>query len=139
MNNFKYINKNTVLGFGNDILKNILKSRGIKDVDKFLNLDDSVIEDYNLYDNILYVSQLYLNSIDNEETIGILVDFDTDGFTSGAELFKYTKEVCEYLNKPFKCEYVLHNKKSHGLDDIDVFNKLLNYDLIIQLITSCKR
>ena len=131
MNNFKYINKNTVLGFGNDILKNILKSRGIKDVDKFLNLDDSVIEDYNLYDNILYVSQLYLNTIDNEETIGILVDFDTDGFTSGAELFKYTKEVCKYLNKQFKCEYILHSKKSHGLDDIDVFNKLLNYDLII--------
>ena len=42
MNNFKYINKNTVLGFGNDILKNILKSRGIKDVDRFVSLIDRI-------------------------------------------------------------------------------------------------
>lgn len=131
MNEFKYINKNTVFGFGNDILKNILTSRGVKNTELFLNLNDSVIEDYKLYDNIENVADLYIDSIKNESSIGILTDFDTDGNVSTSEFYCYTKQICDFLNKPFKCEYVLHTHKSHGLDDIEAFEKLLQFDLVI--------
>lgn len=74
MKEFKYINKNTVFGFGNDILKNILNSRGIENTDLFLNLNESVIEDYNNYDNIEECAKLYIHHIEKESNIIYLVD-----------------------------------------------------------------
>lgn len=133
MNNFKYINKNSVFGFGNDVLKNILISRGIENVDLFLNLNNSVIEDFKSYDNIEYCANLYLKHINYENSIVWLIDFDTDGDTSTSESILYTKDVCNYLNKKCNINYVHHSKKSHGLDDVEAFNKILNLnpDLVI--------
>ena len=125
MKEFKYINKNTVFGFGNDILKNILHSRGIENTDLFLNLNESVIEDYNNYDNIEECAKLYIHHIENESNIIYLVDFDTDGVTSSSEGVRYTNDVCTHLNKRCNVNYVLHSHKAHGLDDKEAFQRIL--------------
>ena len=39
---FNYKSRNIPLGFGDGILKSILKSRGVEDVDLFLNLNEFV-------------------------------------------------------------------------------------------------
>jgi single-stranded-DNA-specific exonuclease len=114
---FKYKNINSIKGFGNDILLNILKARGIEDTNLFLNLNDKVLEDYKNYDNMDIAGKTYLNHINSENKIGIVIDFDCDGFTSASEMFLYTKEVCNKLNKNFNTEYIMHDHKSHGLDE----------------------
>lgn len=125
MGEFKYVNNNTVFGFGNDILRNILHSRGIENTDLFLNLNESVIEDFNMYENIEECAKLYIHHIKNESDIVYLVDFDTDGFTSSSEGIRYTNDICTYLNKKCNINYVLHSHKAHGLDDKEAFQRIL--------------
>ena len=114
---FKYKNINSIKGFGNDILLNILKARGIQDTNLFLNLTDKVLEDYKNYDNMDIGSKTYLKHVNDENKIGIVIDFDCDGFTSASEMYLYTKDVCNKLNKSFNVEYLMHDHKSHGLDN----------------------
>lgn len=113
---FKYKSNNIKIGFANDILENILKVRGIKNSNQFLNLTDSVIEDYNNYININFASDLLIEHINKESNISILVDYDLDGYTSGAEMYLEIQELCKILNKPFKVTTLIHSHKSHGLD-----------------------
>lgn len=113
---FKYNSNNLKLGFSTNILKNILKARGIDNVDKFLNLNDSVLEDYNDFTNINVAGELLLEHINNESDIAILVDYDLDGYTSASLMYLEIKELCKLLKKPFKVNYIIHSKKSHGLD-----------------------
>ncbi|NFH01363.1 hypothetical protein FC831_13930 [Clostridium botulinum] len=122
---FKYKNINSVQGFGNDILYNILKSRGIEDVNGFLNLNESVIEDFMSYDNIEDGGKLYLKHINDENKISILIDFDFDGFTSASEIYMYTNDICNKLNKKFNVQFINHTHKSHGLDD-DAINDVIS-------------
>jgi single-stranded-DNA-specific exonuclease len=114
---FKYKNINSIKGFGNDILLNILKARGIENPKMFLNLTDKVLEDYKNYDNMDIAGKTYLKHINAENKIGIVVDFDCDGFMSASEMYLYSEDVCNKLNKKFNVEYILHDHKSHGLDE----------------------
>lgn len=130
---FTYKNINSIDGFGNDILFSILKARGIKDINKFLNVDESVIEDFMLYDNIVDGGELYLNHINSENKISILVDFDFDGFSSASEIYMYTEKICEKLNKKCNLKYINHTHKSHGLDN-DVMKDIINSECKLVII-----
>lgn len=74
MNNFEYKNNDIQLGFTNNMLKNLLSVKGVKDVDKFLNLDDSVIEDFNKFDNMQEVTTKILIAVNDNKQIQILWD-----------------------------------------------------------------
>ena len=122
---FNYKSRNIPLGFGDGILKSILKSRGVEDVDLFLNLNESVVENYDVFDNMLYAKSVFLKNI--EEEIIILQDFDMDGITSSSLLYSYLKRV-----KPdIKVKYLAHENKAHGLTP-QIMKKLnkMEYKLI---------
>ena len=72
---FKYESKGIQLGFSDSLLKNILKDRGIENVDKFLNLSEDLIESYDVFDNMLYAGSTFLKHFEKENSnIIILVD-----------------------------------------------------------------
>lgn len=129
---FNYKVNDIKLGFSTDILKNILSVRGVTDVNKFLNLNDSVLEDYNNFDNINLAGEILIEHIEKDSKIAILVDFDCDGYTSGAEAYLYLKDIYSRLGKFFNVEYIIHSTKSHGLDD-EIMQKIYKseYNLVI--------
>lgn len=122
---FKYKSRNIPLGFGDGILKSILKNRGVEHVDLFLNLNESVVESYEVFDNMLYAKSVFLKNMDEE--IVILQDFDADGMTSSSLLYSYLKRI-----KPnIKLKYLSHENKAHGLTP-QIMEKLtvIDYSLI---------
>ena len=72
---FKYESKGIQLGFSDSLLKNILKDRGVENVDKFLNLSEDLVESYDVFDNMLYAGSTFLKHFEKENSnIIILVD-----------------------------------------------------------------
>lgn len=103
----------------------VLRNRGIKNVDTYLNLDDSVLIHFSKLDNINEAVQCLLKHLENDSEIHILVDPDTDGQTSASIMYRYLK-----LIKPdVKLTYSIHTGKQHGLSrDVEIPE---NIDLLI--------
>lgn len=101
-----------------DVLKEVLKNRGIDDHYTYMNLDDSVIIPYQKLDNIDSAVDLFMNHFNKRDKIGILVDEDPDGFCSAAMMYLYIKKT----DSEYPVEYILHKRaKAHGLsDDVDI-------------------
>lgn len=97
-----------------NVIKEVLKNRGIEDYNKYLNLDDSVVIPYDKLDNINSAVELFMNHFNKKNKIEILVDEDPDGFCSAAMMYLYIKQ----MDNKYPVNYILHTKaKSHGLDD----------------------
>lgn len=108
---FKY----DVLGhvrFGNE-LEDILKLKGITDINSFLNPTIKNAESELLFDNIEKARDVFVEHIKNEDKIDILVDCDVDGFTSAANIYQYIKRV----NPNIEIRYFIHKGKIHGLSE----------------------
>jgi len=101
-----------------NVIKEVLKNRGINDYEKYLNLDESVLIPYQKLDNIDSAVHLFINHFNRKNKIEILVDSDPDGFCSAAMMYSYIKK----LDNKYPVNYIMHTKaKSHGLgDDITV-------------------
>lgn len=110
-------------------IRNLLTYRGIKDVDCFLNPNDSCIENPECFDNMPAGQQLYLENIGKGKKVLICADCDVDGFTSAAIIWQYTLDIEPETELYFK----LHTKKQHGLEDhiVAILNEDVHYDLII--------
>lgn len=128
---FKYESKGIQLGFSDSLLKNILKDRGIENVDRFLNLTEDLVESYDVFDNMLYAGSTFLKHFEKENNIIILEDFDFDGVSSTALLYSYLKSIYKLYNKEFKVEVIRHDYKTHGLTK-EIMDKLkeMNFDLL---------
>ena len=74
-----------------NILKEVLKNRGIDDYYTYLNLDGSVVIPYQKLDNIENAVDLFMNHFNNKNKIGVLVDEDPDGFCSASMMYLYIK------------------------------------------------
>lgn len=97
-----------------NVIKEVLKNRGIEDYNKYLNLDDSVVIPYDKLDNINSAVELFMNHFNKKNKIEILVDEDPDGFCSAAMMYLYIKQ----MDNKYPVNYILHTRaKSHGLDD----------------------
>lgn len=97
-----------------NVLKEVLKNRGIEDYYTYLNLDESVVESYQNLDNIDDAVSLFMNHFNNKNKIGILVDSDPDGFCSAAMMYLYIKK----MDENYPVDYILHERaKAHGLSD----------------------
>lgn len=116
----------------------VLRNRGIKNVDTYLNLDDSVLIHFSELDNIGDAVQCLLKHLENDSEIHIINDSDTDGACSSAIMYNYLK-----LIKPnVKISYSIHTNKQHGLSyDIKVpeeTNLLIIPDAGTNNIKECK-
>lgn len=108
---FKY----DVLGhvrFGNE-LEDILKLKGIKDINSFLNPTVKNTESELLFDNIEKARDVFVKHIENKSVIDLLVDCDVDGFTSASNIYQYIKR----LNPDIEVRCFIHKGKIHGLSE----------------------
>ena len=108
---FKY----DVLGhvrFGNE-LEDILKLKGIKDIDSFLNPTIKNIESELLFDDIEKARDVFVKHIENKSVIDLLVDCDVDGFTSASNIYQYIKRI----NSNIEIRCFIHKGKIHGLSE----------------------
>lgn len=99
-----------------NLLYKILNNREIKDIDKFLNVDDSVVTNPLDFKNMDIAVKCLLEHLERESNILIIVDSDMDGCTSASLLYNYIKEIYPNANLFFQN----HIKKTHGimLDDL---------------------
>lgn len=109
-----------------DYSRNLLRARGIEDVDRFLNptLDD--LQDWRDLDNI----QEGINIIESTPIgghIAIIVDCDVDGFTSAAIISQYLRQLYPSIT----IDHYLHDGKAHGLEEHWEIIANNNYDLVI--------
>lgn len=97
-----------------NVLKEVLKNRGIDDHYTYMNLDESVVIPYQKLDNIENAVGLFMNHFNAKNKIGILVDEDPDGFCSASMMYLYIKR----MDEDYPVEYILHTRaKAHGLSD----------------------
>lgn len=98
-------------------LKQVLYNRGIKNVNTYLNLDESVVNDYSLLENIEESVDLFDKHYLARNCIGIIPDSDVDGQCSSAELYLYIKR----MNKDYPIKIIYHTRpKAHGLSDVEI-------------------
>ena len=103
-----------------NVLKEVLKNRGIEDYYTYLNLDESIVEPYQNLDNISNAVDLFMNHFNSKDKIGILVDSDPDGFCSAAMMYLYIKR----MDEDYPVVYILHERaKAHGLSDDVIISK----------------
>lgn len=97
-----------------NVLKEVLKNRGIDDYHTYLDLDENVVIPYQKLDNIENAVDLFMKHFNSKNKIGVLVDEDPDGFCSASMMYLYIKR----MDENYPVEYILHNKaKAHGLSD----------------------
>lgn len=104
----------------NDIfnpINTVLKNRGIEDTQTYLNLDESVVQDYNDLDNMQEAVQCFVKHYEQRNKIIVMPDSDCDGYTSSAMLYLYIKA----LDENYPVEYIMHQRpKTHGLSSKDI-------------------
>ena len=102
--------------FGSE-LEDILKLKGIKDINSFLNPTIKNTESELLFDNIEKARDVFIKHIENKSTIDLLVDCDVDGFTSASNIYQYIKRI----NSNIEIRCFIHKGKIHGLSEfVDV-------------------
>lgn len=96
-----------------DYTKNLLRARGVDNIDDFLSPSEKNLQSWEDLDNIKLGVDLVKNTINDKKPYAILIDPDNDGFTSFAILYQYLKR----LNPEKEIEYFIHSAKQHGLED----------------------
>lgn len=106
---YRLVNKEITKNY----LYELLKERGVEDINAFLNPTDEYIQEPNNLDNLKAGWELVVNTIKDNKTILLVVDCDVDGLTSSAIFYMFMKE------KFPDCQIVpyLHEHKEHGLGD----------------------
>lgn len=117
----KLVNKN----YQNDYVNNLLLERGVENLEKFLNCDDSCLTDPRALGPVEEGRKLIEEC--KGKPILIVVDCDVDGFTSGAITYIYLKQY-----GATSIDYALHEGKQHGLQDL--IDSILDLDKTYGLI-----
>lgn len=92
-------------------IQTILNNRGVKDIEKFLNLDESVVNDWRLLKNVERAVKCLITHIENNNKIFVQTDSDSDGYCSAAILINYLNSVFPNIDL---CWH-LHKGKQHGI------------------------
>ena len=111
-----------------NFLENIFFNKGIYDIEGFLNLDKSVLENPENYDNMEEGYQLLKNNLN--EKIAIVIDPDVDGMTSASVIYLYIQK----LNPSANIKTFFHKGKQHGLSDKILFDDILKSDINLLII-----
>lgn len=109
-------------------LEEILKNRGVEDLDLFYQPKPECELDYHLLDNIIEGVDMLLKHLKNNSKICLVVDCDVDGQTSASIMWLYIKNIYPNANMMF----TVHEGKRHGLEDkIDWLVDGEQFDLVI--------
>jgi single-stranded-DNA-specific exonuclease len=109
-------------------LKEILKDRGVIDIENFMNpTQNCELDPYNLV-NIDSAAERLLYHLRKNSKILFIVDADADGYTSSSILWLYIKHIFPEA----QLEFTVHTHKQHGLDDkIDWICDEARWDLVL--------
>ena len=106
---YKLVNEN----FKSDYGKNLLRARGITNINDFLKPTSICLQDSEFLSNIGTGANIFLNTLKEQKPILIIVDSDVDGYTSAAIIYQYI----EFNFPNANIQYKLHTGKQHGLED----------------------
>lgn len=109
-----------------NLIDNIFINRGITNKDLIFNPKETSKTSPFIYDN-MELGIITLNKYINRKLL-ILVDSDTDGFCSAAEMYLGIKSI----NPDADVKYLIHNTKAHGLTP-EIMEQVMeiNPDLLI--------
>lgn len=115
--------------FRSDYLRNLMKYRGIYDLEGYLTPPVDFLSKPTDLDNLKEGATLLEEVIMKQLPIMLVVDCDVDGFTSSAVIYQYIKLV----DPSIQIDYIIHTHKQHGLEDcIDkIINSEVKYGLVI--------
>lgn len=103
-------------------LDNYLTKCGVKDVEDFLNPSGKHLDNCHSYRNMIEGVQIYKYHLFQDDGAYILCDSgDTDGICSAVILYQYMKAQ----NPNWDIEILLHEGKQRGLQDVELFNKVM--------------
>lgn len=97
-----------------NIEQTIFNNRGIYDIEQFKKCDSSSLYDYNDLKNIDFAYDCFVKHLNNKSNFCIVVDCDVDGYVSASMLYKVIKQYSPDIH----IQYIIHNGKEHGLDDV---------------------
>lgn len=105
---------------------NILKARGIEDIEKFIH---PTIDNLQTWEDLININVGVgiIAELKDDNLVALIVDSDVDGYTSAAIIYQYLSR----LKPNITIDIYLHSGKQHGLEDHweDLQDK--PYDLII--------
>ena len=115
--------------FKKDYVGNLLRSRGVADVEAYYEPSAEALQDPRDLENIADAAVLLRETLMGGHRILIVVDSDNDGFTSATIMYNYIKDIAPDA----EIDYVLHEGKQHGLQDHikNLMDEGKNYGLII--------
>lgn len=124
----KYRLRNNYSTNPDDALEEILKDRGVTDIDNFMHPTAACeLNPYNLV-NVEKAAERLLHHLRRDSNILFVVDADADGYTSSSILWLYIKHIFPEA----KLEFTVHTHKQHGLDDkVDWICDEARWDLVL--------
>lgn len=109
-----------------DYGRELLKLRGVKDVDEFLAPTFSDVQSCYDLDNVDAGVEL-IEKLNKDSTVGLVVDCDVDGYTSATIIYKFLKRLYPGID----ITAYIHDGKAHGLEEHWETIRDANYDLVI--------
>lgn len=108
-----------------EIIDALLESRGIKDIDKFLNPSEDDLIPFEKLKGLEQGYQIIQDTLDNDGDFIIHFDVDTDGVSAGTIMTRYLSNFTDNISM------LINEGKKHGVEDfpLDVLSR--NVTLIV--------
>lgn len=126
MLNYKILQENIGIKSLKDV---VLENKEItkNEINFLLNPTSEYVENPFKLKNMSEGIKLFMEELEEESKIGVLVDSDVDGFTSGALVYLFLINECQYPKE--KIQIFHHQKKTHGLSNDKIFKEIKKSDI----------
>lgn len=129
--NYKILQENIGIKSLKDV---VLENKEItkNEINFLLNPTSEYVENPFKLKNMSEGIKLFIEELEEESKIGVLVDSDVDGFTSGALVYLFLINECQYPKE--KIQIFHHQKKTHGLSNDKIFKEIKKSDINFLII-----
>lgn len=129
--NYKILQENIGIKSLKDV---VLENKEItkNEINFLLNPTSEYVENPFKLKNMSEGIKLFMEELEEESKIGVLVDSDVDGFTSGALVYLFLTNECQYPKE--KIQIFHHQKKTHGLSNDKIFKEIKKSDINFLII-----
>lgn len=107
-----------------NVVRNVLRNRGIKNYKEYLHLSSNCEIPYSELDNIDDAVKMFMEHFYKKNTIGIIPDSDVDGMCSSAMIYLYINQLYHSMcdtKDDYPIEIIYHKRnKGHGLSDVNI-------------------
>lgn len=129
--NYKILQENIGIKSLKDV---VLENKEItkNEINFLLNPTSEYVENPFKLKNMSEGIKLFMEELEEESKIGVLVDSDVDGFTSGTLVYLFLINECQYPKE--KIQIFHHQKKTHGLSNDKIFKEIKKSDINFLII-----